>query len=306
MTTVPSSRSAAASPQRRRPPRPGRAAASRRPSGEAAWLLGLVVPALVVLLVCFVTPMGAMVVRSLTDPSPANYLEFLQKPFYPLSLAYTLGMSLAVVALCILLGYPFAYLMHRTTPGWRMLLTLVVLLPFWSSLLVRTYAWTILLRDTGLINWLLLSAGIVEEPVRLMGNSVGTLIGMTHIMLPFLVLPLYASMQRIDDRLLMAAASMGAGAATTFRRVFLPLSMPGLMAGALLVFVLSIGFYITPALLGGRTAFYTLMIDLQINKLLDFGFGSTLAVILLLVVLCVVGLGSRVVRLDLIFGGGGR
>jgi len=287
------------------------AAAARRfrldlPQGEAAWLLWLVLPALLVLLLCFVTPLGAMVVRSLTDPSPANYLRFFEKSFFPLSLAYTVGMSLAVVALCLLLGYPVAYLMHRSTFGWRMLLTVVVLLPFWSSLLVRTYAWTIILRDTGLINWLLLESGLIERPVQLMGNSIGVLIGMTHIMLPFLVLPLYASMQRIDERLLIAAASMGATAARTFRQVFLPLSLPGVMAGALLVFVLSIGFYITPALLGGRTAFYTLMIDLQINRLLDFGFGSTLAVILLVVVLAVIGLGGRVVRLDAIFGEGAR
>jgi putative spermidine/putrescine transport system permease protein len=143
---------------------------------------------------------------------------------------------------------------------------------------------------------------MVDKPVRLMGNSIGVLIGMTHIMLPFLVLPLYAGMQRIDDRLVVAAASMGAPQGTIFRRVFLPLSLPGLAAGSLLVFALSVGFYVTPALLGGRTAFYTLLIDMQVNRLLDFGFGSTLAIILLLVVLLIVGLGSRLVRLDQVFG----
>lgn len=286
---------------------PGGARQGRRRSGaeETAWLLWLLLPALLVMLVCFVTPLGVMLARSLNDPSPVNYLRFFESAVYPQALAYTLGMSLAVTLLCILLGYPFAYLMHRTSPGWRLLLTLVVLLPFWSSLLVRTYAWTILLRDTGLINWLLLETGIVERPLRLMGNSLGVLIGMTHIMLPFLVLPLYAGMQRIDDRLVVAAATLGARQRTIFRQVFLPLSLPGLAAGALLVFVLSVGFYVTPALLGGRTAFYTLLIDMQVNRLLDFGFGSTLAMILLVVVLLIVGLGSRLVRLDTLFGGAG-
>lgn len=279
---------------------------SRARRGEAAWYLWLVIPALVVMLVCFATPLGVMLLRSLNDPSPANYLKFFDSPVYPLALLYTLGMALAVTLLCLLLGYPFAYLMHRSRPGWRLLLTLVVLLPFWSSLLVRTYAWTILLRDTGVINWALMALGLIERPIALMGNSVGVLIGMTHIMLPFLVLPLYAAMQRIDDRLLVASASLGATAATAFRRVFLPLSLPGVMAGSLLVFVLSVGFYVTPALLGGRTAFYTLLIDLQVNRLLDFGFGSTLAIILLVVVLLLVGLGGRVVRLDELFGAGAR
>mgnify|MGYP001259502356 CR=1 FL=1 len=291
-----------AGPARTLPAAARRSARRRRGGGETAWLLWLLLPALVVMLVCFVTPLGVMLARSLTDPSPANYLKFFDSAVYPQALAYTLGMALAVTLLCVLLGYPFAYLMHRCGPGWRMLLTLVVLLPFWSSLLVRTYAWTILLRDTGLINWVLLESGLVDKPVRLMGNSIGVLIGMTHIMLPFLVLPLYAGMQRIDDRLVVAAASMGAAQRTIFRRVFLPLSLPGLAAGSLLVFALSVGFYVTPALLGGRTAFYTLLIDMQVNRLLDFGFGSTLAIILLLVVLLIVGLGSRLVRLDQVFG----
>lgn len=276
--------------------------ALRRARSETAWLIWLILPALIVVTVCFVTPLGVMLVRSLTDPSPANYLRFFESAVYPQALAYTLGMALAVTSLCVLLGYPFAYMMHRGGTVLRMTLTLVILLPFWSSLLVRTYAWTILLRDTGLINWALLRVGLIDEPLRLMGNSTGVLIGMTHIMLPFLVLPLYAGMQRIDDRLVAAAASLGARRGTIFRRIFLPLSLPGLWAGALLVFVLSVGFYVTPALLGGRTAFYTLLIDMQVNRLLDFGFGSTLAMVLLLVVLLLVGLGSRLVRLDRLFG----
>jgi ABC-type spermidine/putrescine transport system permease subunit I len=194
--------------------------------------------------------------------------------------------------------------MHKVGGAGKWVLALIVLLPFWSSLLVRTYAWTILLRDSGPINWLLLHIGIVDEPLTLMGNATGTLIGMTHVLLPFLVLPVYASMRRVDPDLSLAAAGLGARPVIAFWRVFFLLTLPGVLAGCLLVFVLAVGFYITPAILGGRTAFFSMLIVMQVNRLLQFGFGSALGMILLAVVLLIVALGSRLVRLDEIFGQG--
>jgi putative spermidine/putrescine transport system permease protein len=258
----------------------------------AQWL---VAPALLFMGVFFLVPIGAMVFRSLTDPSPINYWRFLETSIYPSSLFLTLWMSMVVTLACLLIGYPYAYAMYRAGTKLRLLLWLMILLPFWSSLLVRTYAWTILLRDTGVINWLLQFIGLIDQPIGLMGNKFAVIVGMTHVLLPFMVLPISAAMQRVDATLLHAAASLGASPASAFRSVFLPLTLPGVIAGSIFVFVSSVGFYVTPAVLGGRTAFFSLLIVAQINRLLDFGFGSTLGVILLAVVLVVVAVGARFV-----------
>jgi len=144
--------------------------------------------------------------------------------------------------------------------------------------------------------------GIIDEPVRLMGNAIGTVIGMTHVLLPFMVLPIVASMRRFDGDLTLAASGLGAPPLIAFWRIFFPMSLPGVLAGCLLVFVLAVGFYITPAILGGRTAFFSMLIVMQVNRLLEFGFGSALGIILLAVVLLIVALGGRLVRLDDILG----
>ncbi len=285
----------------------GAAAMRRRSPAGRSILVGwsrewLVLPGLGLILLFFAVPLGVMAWRSLTDPSPGNYVEFFSEPIYPRVLFTTLWMAGLVTIDCLLLGYPCAYLMHRLAGPLQWLLAMIVLLPFWSSLLVRTYAWTILLRDSGLINWVLLGTGIVEHPVQLMGNAIGTVIGMTHILLPFMVLPIFASMRRFDEDLSLAAAGLGARPIVVFWRIFLPSSLSGVLAGSLLVFVLAVGFYITPAILGGRTAFFSMLIVMQVTRLLDFGFGSALGVILLLVVLMIIALGSRLVRLDDILG----
>lgn len=265
---------------------------------RAIWL---VAPAIVFIAVFFLLPLCAMFARSLTDPSPANYARFVESYIYPFSLFTTLWMSAVVTVACLLLSYPYAYAMYQASGGMKALLTVIVLLPFWSSLLVRTYAWTVLLRDTGIINWLLLRAGLVEGPIQLMGNKLGVIIGMTHVLMPFMVLPIFASMQRMETDLQLAASGLGAKPAAVFRRIFFPLTLPGVLAGSLLVFVLSVGFYITPAILGGRTAFFSLLIVTHVNRLLEFGFGSTLGIILLAVVLLIVAIGARFVRLPDLF-----
>jgi putative spermidine/putrescine transport system permease protein len=266
-----------------------------------AWTL-LALPGLLFLLVFFGYPLVEMAIRSFTDPSPENYRIFVDSPVYSRTLATTFQTAFIVTAVCLLLGYPYAYVMHQAGPRLAGVLAVLVLVPFWSSLLVRTYAWTVWLQDSGVVNSVLRRAGVIDEPLELIRNTLGVTVGMTHILLPFMVLPLYAVMRRIDPELTPAAASLGAGPFTAFRRVFLPLSLPGVYAGSLLVFVLALGFYITPALLGDpQNAMISELIVNQVSQQLQFGIGAAIGVVLLVLTLIVLGIGSRFVRVRDVF-----
>jgi putative spermidine/putrescine transport system permease protein len=209
-------------------------------------------------------------------------------------MVYTLRVAVTVTLACLLLGYPWAYLMHHAGPGLRWVLGGMVILPFWSSLLVRTYAWSVLLRPSGVINYVLLQLGAIGEPLALMGNTLGVVLGMTQILLPFMVLPLFAVMSRMDPDLVPAAGGLGARPLTAFFRVFLPLTLPGIAAGAVLVFVVALGFYITPTVLGSsRSPMFSQHIVNQTSVLLEFGMASALAVILLVVTVILIFVGSR-------------
>jgi putative spermidine/putrescine transport system permease protein len=241
--------------------------------------------------------------RSVTDPSPANYLVFGESSVYGRTLAVTFRTALVVTAAAVLLGYPYAYAMHRAGRRGAALLGALVLLPFWSSPLVRSFAWAALLEENGVVNNLLLGLGVVEAPVPLMRNSFGVTVGMTHILLPFMVLPLYAAMRRVDPDLMQAAGSLGARPGAAFRRVFLPLTLPGVLAGGLLVFVLSLGFFIVPAMLGSpRNAMFSELIVTEVTVLLKFGVGSAMGMVLLAITLALLWLGRRVVKLDQLLG----
>ena len=244
----------------------------------------LVLPTLVVLLVLFVAPLTAILRLSLLDPAPTlrHYLEVVTNPTYLHVLGITFETAALVTLLCLALGYPLAYVM-ATVPG-RLagVLIILVIVPFWISVLVRTYAWMVMLGRGGLVNTLLLRLGVVEEPLRLMHNFVGVLVGMTHVLLPFAVLPMYSVMKNIDRDLLRAAENLGANRWQSFRRVFFPLSLLGVVSAAALVFVSALGFFITPALLGGpRDVLLSMLIERQVNDLTNWGFGSALAVVLL-------------------------
>lgn len=270
----------------------------RAAAAESQWRWAmLLLPAVAFLTVFFLVPLVGMVSRSLTEPSPANYTEFFETSAYVRVLGNTFRTALVVTVCCVLLGYPYAYAMRRAGRWGFAALSLALLLPFWSSLLVRTFAWMTLLQDTGVINTALISLGVIGEPVELIRNSLGVTIGMTHIMLPYFVLPLYAVMARIDLSLPEAAASLGASPLRAFHRVFLPLSLPGLAAGALLVFVLSLGFYITPALLGGvqDTLIGQLIAD-QVGVNVRFGFASAIGIVLLALTLVGLAIGARILR----------
>jgi ABC-type spermidine/putrescine transport system permease subunit I len=269
------------------------------------WSL-LAVPAILFLVAFFLVPLLAMGLRSVTDPPGAglaNYQRFIAEPAFVRILANTFWIALLSTVTCLAVGYPFAYLMTIVSGRVAGLLLIAVLLPFWSSLLVRTFAWQVILRDTGIINRFLLDLGLIREPLTLIRTTGGVIIGMSHILLPFMVLPLYAVMRRIDPEFGRAAANLGARPATAFLRVFLPLSLPGVFAGCLLVFILALGFYITPALLGGlRDQMISQLIVQQIQQRLDWGFGTAMSVLLVGITLAILFVLSRVVRLRDVFG----
>jgi putative spermidine/putrescine transport system permease protein len=266
----------------------------------------LALPALVFLVVVFLIPLLAMALRSVTDPPGAglaNYEQFFSQDAYVRVLTNTFWIALLATLACLAIGYPFAYLMTVVPGRFAGLLLIAVLLPFWSSLLVRTFAWQVLLRDTGVINRFLLDLGLISEPLTLIRTTGGVIIGMSHILLPFMVLPMYAVMRRIDPEYGRAAANLGASPLSAFLRVFLPLSLPGVLAGSLLVFVLALGFYITPALLGGlRDQMISQLIVQQIQQRLDWGFGTAMSVLLVGITLAVLFAASRAVRLRDVFG----
>ena len=268
----------------------------------------LAVPAVVFLAAVFLIPLLAMALRSVTDPPGAglsNYEQFFSQGAYVRVLTNTFWIALLATVACLVIGYPFAYLMTIVPGRVAGLLLIAVLLPFWSSLLVRTFAWQVLLRDTGVINRLLLDLGVIAEPLTLIRTTSGVIMGMSHILLPFMVLPIYAVMRRIDPELGRAAANLGASPWSAFLRIFVPLSLPGVLAGSLLVFVLALGFYITPALLGGlKDQMISQLIVQQIQQRLDWGFGTAMSVLLVAITLAFLFAASRAVRLQDVFGSG--
>ncbi len=266
------------------------------------WLLA---PALALLVVFFLYPLLDVLSASVTEPEVGigNFREFVDSPVFGRVLWTTLRLSALVTLFCLLIGYPYAYLLAASGPRMRALLLVAVLVPLWSSILVRTYAWTVLLQRNGVVNNLLIDLGLTDEPIVLLRNTTGVLIGMTHILLPFMVLPIYAVMRRVDHTLVTAAESLGARPSRAFAAVYLPLSLPGVLAGALLVFVISLGYYITPALLGGpREKMIGAMVVEQVQVVRNWGMGATLAVVLLAVTVAVLLALGRIVRLDRVLG----
>ncbi len=213
----------------------------------------------------------------------------------------TLLVSLGVTLLCLLIGYPIAYMIANAPPKRGRLLLLLVLVPFWTSLLVRTTAWIVLLQRQGVINGFLVSLGILPDDARLqmIYNMTGTFVAMTHVLLPFMVLPLYSVMRSIPSSHMAAAVSLGAGPLQAFRRVYLPQTMPGIGAGSLLVFILAIGYYITPALVGGRTGeLISSQIAYHVQTSLNWGLAAALSSILLLAVTALYLIYSRVIGVE--------
>ena len=246
----------------------------------------LLLPALAWLGVLFVYPIGRLVYLSAFAPASTlqHYAKLVGASVYAKILVNSFEISVTVTLLALVLGYPLAFLLATARPRAAGLMLAGIVLPLWTSVLVRTYAWMVLLGRRGLVNEALQSAGVLDSPLSLLYNRLGVTIGMVHALLPFMVLPIYSVMKGVDVDLLKAAQNLGANRWQSFLRVYLPLSFPGVAAGCLLVFVTALGFFVTPALLGGRgDMMIAMLIENQVRELLDWGFASALAVTLLAV-----------------------
>jgi len=223
------------------------------------------------------------------------------RQIYVMIFGRTLWISFLVSAMCLLLGYPVAYLLATLPLKYSNLLMIMVLLPFWTSLLVRTTSWIVLLQTNGVINDLMVWVGIINDEgrIQMIYNQMGTVIAMTHILLPFMVLPLYSVMKTIPPSYMRAALSLGANPLRAFVRVYAPQTVPGIGAGSLLVFILSVGYYITPALVGGRTGqMISNFIAFHMQKSLNWGLAAALGGILLVGVLFLYWAYSKIVGVD--------
>ena len=252
----------------------------------SAWL---VLPLLLAVGVGFNLPLLGMLGRSFFGASGltlANFREMFEASAYLKVLAGTFRIALVTALLCVLLGYPLAYWLRRLPPRWQMVALTLVVIPFWISILVRTYAWIVVLGNAGIVNRSLLALGLIDEPLSFLYNELGVVIGTVNVLLPFLVLPLFAAMLKIDEHLLRAAETLGASPWTVFWRIFFPLSVPALSAGAVLVFILTLGFFITPAVLGGgRVPMVANMLDLFVNQMPNWELASAISAVLLVVTL---------------------
>jgi ABC-type spermidine/putrescine transport system permease subunit I len=252
-------------------------------------------------------PLVQLALVSVTDPAPGlgNYSKALTTRVYWKVFATTFNVAGGVTLVALLLGYPTAYVLATMRGRWVTVLWALVLIPFWTSLLVRTYAWMVILGRRGVVNQVVQGLGLSSTPLDLLFNRFSVTVGMVYILLPFMILCLYAGMRGIDTSLLLAAENLGATPARAFLRIFVPLSLPGVVSGGLIVFITALGYYITPALLGGRTdIMVALLIDEHISQLFNWGMGASLAFILLFVTLGVFLVANRVVGFDRILGAG--
>ena len=273
---------------------------------ERRTFLGLSMPAVLVVLVVVFLPVlwlsSLSFFNAAGELSSENYARIFKSELYLRTFVVTFQISVAVTVICVLVGYPLCYWLARMSDRNAAILMVFVLVPFWTSVLVRTYAWLVLLQRNGIINDSMMSMGIIDEPLQLAHNLTGSIIGMVHIMLPFLVLPLYATMRSVDTDLVRAAVGLGSSPRGAFWRGFFPMSLPGLFAGIVLVFILSLGFFVTPALLGGgRVQMLAQRIESTITIYSNWGAASALGVVLLLMALLMIWLMNRVFGLDKLF-----
>jgi putative spermidine/putrescine transport system permease protein/spermidine/putrescine transport system permease protein len=262
---------------------------------ESLRLLALLSPSLFLVFAIIVVPIGWLFWLSLFDEagvlSTANYARFFEQASYIKTFVTTFKVAFIVTGACVLLGYPLAYMLSQLPRRAASICLIFVILPFWTSVLVRTYAWLVILQRKGLINSWLIDLGVISQPLSLANNLSGVVIGMTHILLPFLVLPLYASMKTIDGDCLRAGMNLGAGPVATFRQIFFPLSLPGLASGVVIVFVLCLGFFVTPALMGGgKVIMWAMRMEQTTSLYSNWGAGAALGVVLLVVTLALLGL----------------
>src|SRR5262245_15257783 len=277
--------------------------------GRRRWSLELLilVPILGYLAVFYVYPLARILLLSVYGPKGFTYDHFVRMvtvPVYGQVLMRSFRIATLVTVLAFLLGYPLAGFLSRLKPRHVPMVMPIILVPFTISVLVRSYAWMAILGRQGVVNTFLIRLGVIHEPMEILYSDAGVLLGMVHILLPFFILPAYSVMARIDKDLLKAAAIMGAGPARAFFEVFVPLSLPGIIGGGLLVFIQALGFFVTPALLGGpQDTMISMLIELQISQLLNWGFAAALSTVLLIATVGGFMLLTRVVRVSVLWGG---
>ncbi len=261
-------------------------------------------------LVVYLIPMATLAMWAFRDRAGftlSHVTRLIGDETYHYAFVTTFRTATITTLVCIALGYPLAYLMATTGPRARALLATAVMVPFWTSVLARSLAWVILLGRRGVLNEWLVSLGAIDQPLPLLFNSLGVQIGMVHVLLPFMILPVWSVLARLDPALPLAARSLGASPARTFLHIVLPLSVPGLAAGVTLVFMLAVGFYITPALLGGPNDLtIASLIEMVVRDLLDWSFGAVLSLALLAAVGAIFALGAMFAGVDRIAGREGR
>lgn len=267
-----------------------------------AWLL---LPALLLMAVFYVYPVAKVLWISVTDPVPGlqNYALLFTSGAIQRMIWTTARIAVLTTAITLVLAYVVAYVLIFSSDTAKRIMFVGVLIPLWISVLVRAFAWVALLRREGVVNNALVGSGVIEQPLSLIWNELGITIGMVHYMLPLGILPLYSAMRDIDLRCISAARGLGASRGQVFRRIFWPLSRPGVIGAGLLVFIFSLGFFVTPAILGGgRTLMAAEYINVQIHDLVRWGIGTMVASTLVIVVVALVFLLGRLVDLGRLFG----
>lgn len=263
------------------------------------WLL-VIIP-LVYIIGLLIYPMMALFKLAIVDGEGFT-LKYLEQVFtnkiYLDVIWITLKISFLVTFISLLISYPIAYLLIRMeSKTWKSVILALAMIPFWISLLVRTFSWIVMLQDQGVINQLLMALGIIDEPIKLLYTTTGVVIGMVHVLYPFMFFSLYSVMKGIDQRLYQAAEGLGARPLAAFFQINFPLSLPGVLAGSLLVFVMSLGFFVTPALLGGSSEMMiSMVIENYINKTLNWHLASALSLVLFAVTIIILGLAFLALR----------
>lgn len=284
--------------------RPSRFLLGGRSYSPAASLL-LALPFLAMIALAFLLPLGMLLHESLFVPkfNIANYEKVFDQAVYLRVMVRTLRISVLVTLITLLLAFPLAALMARTRGLLLAMLLLAVLLPLWTSVLVRTYAWLVLLQRNGVLNDVLFGLGVISQPTQFLRTEGAVVLAMSHVLLPFMVLPLYSALRAIPQEYTRAAQMLGAGSLSVFRHVVLPLSLPGISSGCLMTFLLAIGFFVTPALIGGpQQMMLATLVQQQVTELLNWPFAGALVGVLLVFVLALVLMFNRVVRLDRFVG----
>lgn len=268
----------------------------------------LMAPTLGWLTVFFVLPMPIVVAVSFASRTPYgqvvfdwtlhNYARFLE-PLYLSIFAQTLLVALVTTIFTVLLGYPLAYYIAQLPKRWQQPGLILCMIPFWINFLIRSYAWVIILRAQGVLNTLLLKAGIIDQPLQLLYNEGAVMLGMIYALLPFMILPIYVSIEQLDHRLLEAASDLGAKPFTAFRKITLPLTMPGVAAGTILVFISSLGMFVVPDVMGGaKSALVGNLIQNQFLSARDWPFGSALSIMLAILSLVLITLYYRTLQIQ--------